>query len=1077
MTAAAPRVLHQNFFHLRMPVLPASLFSSWVNAPDRAQFVLDQFKSPALREALFLASPNLYERLVARELSSVGMAGDAGTVALGDGVQLLAPGLQPAQMEPKLLAALSRYLARAAYRSTPFGMFSTVTTGRIADATDFDQIAKAPLVRNIHYDSAIEEQLRAALATIPAVKQKLSFSTNSSLHDIAGAFYFIEQKRMPQRAGYLLSKLEKNDALASAVDLARPGILLKELAANIAVAHEVDLADARAYVDQLVDMQVLLPDLRLPVSGGSRMLGLHDQLHALGEAAHTAPLAALLTRLREQADGGADNLVDGYRQAYALLRERGVDCTDRDTVFQVDCRRDFPATLGASAVDDILASAYAMARFMQEPPNDLAEHKRRFQERFADREVPLDLALHSEFGLPFPMQKQGVADLLDGLHVGVAQTHGLQQHNLGRSRVLSACLERALRAGENVVHLTEADVDAVAAANGNKFHVAEGMYAQATLYEGAGGGDPAFRLHMIAGRSGGEMLGRFTSIDDVLLDNVRAMFRRQQEQDGERIYAEVVHRNGGRVDNVGSRPNLREYDIVYMGDSSLDADHQIPVSDLMLSMVDGQYRLRSIRLDKEIVPRMSNAHAFTYGTLGVYHFLCALQYQNHPSGMKFDWPAAFSAIKRLPRVCYRDSVWSGAMWRLDEDDLAALGRAIAHPGQLRQWRQSLGLPRFVTLDVFDNSLPIDFDNPVLVAMLLEEIGEARTATLTESISLNVQTSSDGRLGGHTKEVVIPFLPNQAAVDRSSLPPYRTHAQRDKVFLPGSEWSFYKLYCSELGIDDVVVKTVAPLLERARARQLIDNWFFIRYADPDKHVRVRFHSPAAAHRHAVEAELMAALAPLLATSVCSRVMMDTYEQETSRYGGARAAALAERLFTLDSDLVADLLPLREQCEDPPARWLLALLGIELWLGAFAFTPEQSGDLMGELADGFKAEFGVRAQQKVQLGTKYRGYRADIDRYFFGAGDVSPAQPLLARMEQARAEMRDVIGQLRALEEDGSLTVSMTEFAGAIVHMHCNRVLDQQQRKQEMVLYDFMVRILASRQSRKSRATAPNASAFA
>jgi predicted Zn-dependent protease len=40
------------------------------------------------------------------------------------------------------------------------------------------------------------------------------------------------------------------------------------------------------------------------------------------------------------------------------------------------------------------------------------------------------------------------------------------------------------------------------------------------------------------------------------------------------------------------------------------------------------------------------------------------------------------------------------------------------------------------------------------------------------------------------------------------------------------------------------------------------------------------------------------------------------------------------------------------------------------------------------------------------------------------------------------------------------------------MHCNRMLDQQQRKQEMVLYDFLVRILASRQSRRPRAaTAP------
>jgi thiopeptide-type bacteriocin biosynthesis protein len=1080
MTAAAAPVLHQNFFHLRMPILPASVFSAWLDAPDRAHFVFEQFKSPTLREALFLASPNLYERLVARELAAVGgPGGTVGTITLGN-TQLQAHGLQHAPVEPKMLAALSRYLARAAYRGTPFGMFSTVTTGRIAGATDFDRIDTARLVRSIQYDAAIEQQLLTVLAAIPEVKQKLSFSTNASVRDMAGAFYFIEQKRGPQRARYLLSRLEKNDALAFAVDSARHGIRLHDLGTAIAAACEVDLADAAEYVDQLVDMQVLVPDLRLPISGGSRMLGLHDQLHALGEQAHTAPLAHLLTRLREQADGGAANLVEGYQEAYALLRGCGLDCADRDTVFQVDCRRDFPVTLGESTVDDILASAHAMARFMQEPPNDLAEHKQRFRERFDDQEVPLELALHNEFGVPFPLQNQGIVDLLEGVNVRGAQAHGLQPHNVARNRVLTACLERALRAGENTVHLTEADVDAVAAPGDNRSFVAEGRYALATLYEGAGSGDPAFRVHLVAGRSGGEMLGRFTSIDDVLLGHVRDLFQRQQAQDGECIYAEVVHRNGGRVDNVVTRPNLREYDIVYMGDSSLDQDHQIPVSDLTLRLVDGQYRLRSVRLNKEIVPRSTTAHNFSQGVLSIYQFLCSLQYQDCPGGVAFDWPAAFSSIKRLPRVCYRNSVWASAVWRLDAEDLGALRRASANPDDLRQWRESLGLPRFVTIDMSDNSLPIDFDNPVLVAMLMEEISEAQAATLTESISLNAQASGDGQLAGTMKEVVIPFLPRTTeaeAVKRAPLPPYQPLAQRDNVFLPGSEWSYYKLYCSELNIDNIVVQTVAPLLQRAQARGLIDDWFFVRYADPNRHVRVRFRAPVAAHRHTVDAELTAALAPLLATSVCSKVMMDMYEQETSRYGGTQAMTLAERLFTIDSSLVADLLLLREQCENAPSRWLLALLGIELWLDAFGFTPEECVSLMGKLADEFKAEFGVRAQQKVQLGAKYRGYRADIDRYFFGAGDVAHAQPLLARMRHAQTGMRDVIGQLRTLDEGGGLTVPMTSFAGAILHMHCNRMLDQQQRKQEMVLYDFMVRILASRQSRKPRAAATVAPALA
>lgn len=1079
MTAAAPRVVHQDFFHLRMPILPASVFSAWSAAPDRAQFVLEQFRSPTLREGLFLASPNLYDRLVEHELAAArGPDADAGTVMLG-GTRFDAPGLQNAPIDRKLLAALSRYLARAAYRSTPFGMFSTVTTGRIAEATDFGQVDSARLVRSIHYDSAIEHRLLAALAAVPEIRQKLGFSTNPSLHEIAGAFYYMEQKPTEFRSRYVLSRLQKNEALALAVASAREGIRLEQLAETIAAACDVDLADARDYVDQLVEMQILRPDLRLPTSGGNRTLGLHDQLHALGEQAHTAPLAGYLRQLREQADGGADNLVDAYRQAYPLLRERGVDCADRDTVFQVDCRRDFPATLAATTAGDILASAYALANFMYEGPTELADHKQQFQARFEGREVPLELALHNEFGVPFPVQKEGIAELMQGLNLGVSGQTAMQPHNVVRSSVLAACLERALRSGANTVHLTDADVNAVAAASGARPFVAEGLYAQATLYEGADSGAPAFRLHLVSGRSGGEMLGRFTANDEVLLGHVKDMFRRHQEQDGERILAEVVHCVGGRVNNVLARPPLRDYDIVVMGDSSLDPEHQIPVSDLTLRLVDGQYRLRSVRLNKEIAPRMANAHNFGFGTLGIYHFLCALQYQDQPQGTKFRWPAAFESLKRLPRVCYRNSVWSSAQWHLDAADLGAMQRASANPAELRQWRQTLDLPRFVTIDIHDNSLPIDLENPVLVAMLVEEIGAAQSVTLTESITLNLQDAAGGH-AGYSKEVLVPFqVESNSAVRarRAPLPAYQPHAGRDNVFLPSSEWSYFKLYCSELSIDEILTRTVAPLLQRARERRLIDDWFFIRYADPNPHMRVRFHAPVAAHRHAVEAELAAAVAPLMAASVCTKFMMDTYEQETDRYGGPEAMALAEQLFTIDSSMVADLLVLREECEVPPARWLLALLGIELWLGAFGLTPEQSASVMELVADGFKAEFGVRSHQKVQLGAKYRGYRADIDRFFFGVGEAGDAEPLIARMRRAQAEMRDITGQLRALEADGRLTVPMTELIGTYLHMHCNRMLDQQQRKQEMVLYDFMVRILASRQSRKPRAAKTPAAALA
>jgi lantibiotic biosynthesis protein len=53
---------------------------------------------------------------------------------------------------------------------------------------------------------------------------------------------------------------------------------------------------------------------------------------------------------------------------------------------------------------------------------------------------------------------------------------------------------------------------------------------------------------------------------------------------------------------------LREREIVYLGRSGAPADHQLPLTDLLVSVRDGRVVLRSRSLGREVVPRLTNAH-------------------------------------------------------------------------------------------------------------------------------------------------------------------------------------------------------------------------------------------------------------------------------------------------------------------------------------------------------------------------------------------------------------------------------------------------------------------------------------
>ena len=181
-------------------------------------------------------------------------------------------------------------------------------------------------------------------------------------------------------------------------------------------------------------------------------------------------------------------------------------------------------------------------------------------------------------------------------------------------------------------------------------------------------------LHYVGGPSGANLLGRFCHADPDLLANVAAHLRDEEALDPDAIFAEVVHLPEGRLGNILLRPVLRRCEIPYLGRSGAPADQQIPVTDLTLRLVDDGFVLRSRRLGRRIVPRLTSAHNFTRRTLNIYRLLCLLQSEGRLHGCTWDW-GALAALPFLPRVTYGRLVFARATWRVTRDDIRPLKEA------------------------------------------------------------------------------------------------------------------------------------------------------------------------------------------------------------------------------------------------------------------------------------------------------------------------------------------------------------------------------------------------------------------
>ncbi len=87
--------------------------------------------------------------------------------------------------------------------------------------------------------------------------------------------------------------------------------------------------------------------------------------------------------------------------------------------------------------------------------------------------------------------------------------------------------------------------------------------------------------------------------------------------------------------------------------------------------------------------------------------------------------------------------------------------------------------------------------------------------------------------------------------------------------------------------------------------------FVRYADPDEHVRVRFRSHIEVDNLSLLTHMVSVTRGWVSPDLLVRTEFATYDREVERYGGVDAIGVAETIFTIDSlDVLSDLAPLRE-----------------------------------------------------------------------------------------------------------------------------------------------------------------------
>lgn len=997
-----------------------------------------------VREALFVASPSLDDALT---------------------VWLETPDAPRAE---GVVEALYRYVARMAGRATPFGLFSGCSLGTSGGAdTCFRLGPHAGYRRATRFDMLYLLGLSDELAS--AYAEEVHLRPTSGLLRTGERLHFAcaTTGEGARDRTYHLVAAERSALVDAALERAASGATAGEIAASLRNA-DVSAEDADALVQSMVDAQLLVSELTPALTGEPALDGLLAELDRVGPSAGRARrvLADARSDLAALDAGGIGQPTSAYRDLAERLGEVSSVRPALTNLIQVDLAKPAPSLALGDACLRVIEEAIALVVRVGASADygAMAGFRAAFAERFGDRAVPLAHALDEEVGIGFGVPASDPSPLLDGLGLPQAPAEQAKTFGAREEHLLRGILEttgRGLRTWtlepEDIARLTTGDLERLPDA----FELAGSLFASSA--SALTRGDVTVLVDAVSGPSGARTLGRFCHADPAMLEAVVRHLRQEEALRPDAVFAEVVHHPDGRPGNVLARPVLRAYEIPYLGRSGAPPERQIAIDDLHLRLEGPRMVLFSPRLGREVVPRTTTAHRYDLSPLALYRFLGALE---DTRGFMWRWGSLANAPS-LPRVACGRAILALARWNLSRLDLADLAERdpVALFDGAQRLRARLGLPRWVSLADDDHLLPIDLDNVVAVSSLSSLVRHRERARLVEMLPTPDELVAEGPEGRYVAELIIPFVktrpptPPATEVRRADSVP-----SRRRTFPPGSEWLYASIYAGKATVDDVLLNVVAPLVEELSP----ERWFFVRYADPGWHLRLRLHGASDVLASAALPRLSALVAPYLADGRVSRLQLDTYEREVERYGGPDGIELAERIFEADSAAALAILALCGGGADGDARWRLALRGMHLLLDDLGFDHAAAGAVVERMRGSFAREHHVDAAARGRIGVRYRVERSAVEALVtLPVGANHELDPAFAVLAERSRRIAPLARELAARARTGSLTAPLSEIASSLLHMHVNRMLRSDHREHETVLHDFLARAYQTSLARARR----------
>jgi lantibiotic biosynthesis protein len=1046
-----------DFYLMRAPVLPAETFFQLT-----ALLAIDKTDLQEIEAFHTAAIARCYQELQSLiSQSGIELAVATASLSLFEELQRFHRGGFSRKTE-RAFSRLLRYIVRMCTRPTPFGLFSGVAMGTFADQTNarldtpvIDRIRTRP---DMNWLFMIIYQIEQELEIVA----QLHVTTNQTIHFAGGRVLLPNADIYGQSDSRALS-LRATPPVRYALERARQAIRYADLHRELIMAFPTATS---AQVDRLLwqlwENHFFLSNLRPPFAHEAPAQYVLDRLSTLqGVESTTTILQSVLEEAEALDRAGAGGSVTLLRNLARHQEQLVADNGKQQLPLQIDAALHLSSSslnkeVGAAAAQ----AAETMLRLgrLSHGLSHLQQYLAAFQERYGiGQEVPLLDLLSPENGLDAPAAYQNPTRTYPLLPLNPE----IEVKKLDAA--LCALFTKAISDRSIEVELTDEWIQQFEqwSPTLEEAPLSLDIYLQvhAASREALDRGEWKAAIGPNWGAmAGGRTFGRFFDLlGKAGVEKLQQFIRREEALAPEKIFAELSYLpQRARAANVVVRPCLRSYEIVIGTTPSVPLENVLQLDDLVVGVHNKRFYVRSLRLGKEVI--VCQGHMLNpLIAPNVCRFLLEVGQSSILTLLPFDW-GLVSQQPFLPRIVYGRVVLRPAQWKLSAATIKTVAdgsETVRWFTELQHWRAEWRVPRYVYLTYADNRLLLDLEHPLMVRELQTELAKmtsGNTITLEELFPDFEHLWLEDNTGAkYFSEIVVPLIradtlsvtPTQSTTFRAISQQTHVISQIERSAFPGDAWVYLKLYAAYKRHDELITGPLREVIRKIAQRELIDQWFYMRYCDSSPHLRIRFHTHPSHTSLEVLAETLAWSRQLVEQKQISRFCVDTYEREVERYGGPGAIEIMEHIFTADSVATSELVAAlyhKDITLDPLA---IAVFSLDTFFASWGLNFNE------------RLQWRQRNSQKYEAGKEFHKKRqlfCDLLAPWKYTNDQSllRQRALLCQLILSRqSPLKTASTHIHEIEKAGELWMPVENILGSLAHMHINRLFGINPQREQYI----------------------------